>query len=129
MKATRAAMIAVALVVGAWFALGVRQAIDTSRATSIVSGPGNLDPAGARRADSLLHAAGELNPDRTVDILRAQLQDSQGQSSRAERLLLRVVHSEPMNILAWFALATAATDKPTVSLAFTQIARLEAHPK
>jgi hypothetical protein len=77
----------------------------------------------------VLKAAGELNPDRTVDILRAQLQAKQGRRPAAERLLLSVIHSEPMNLLAWFALAAAATDKSTVSLAFVRIAHLEVHPR
>ena len=70
-RALRAVLIAVAALACAWFALGIRQAIATDRATAIVYQSAPLTPAQAARAAGLLDDAATLNPDRTVDVLRA----------------------------------------------------------
>ncbi len=68
----RAGMVLVAAVACAWFALGVRQAHDTDAATALVDGA-KLSASQARKADSLLKSAAALNPDREIDLLRAQV--------------------------------------------------------
>lgn len=96
---------ALAVVVCAWFALGVRQAHDTDQATAIISSGARPSGAEARRAESLLHAAKELNPDSAVDVLRARLSLEQGNPLLARTILERVVGREPRNALAWEWLA------------------------
>jgi predicted Zn-dependent protease len=110
---TRALAAAAAIVVCAWFALGIRQAHDTDAATAIVSGSAKLTAAQARRADSLLDGASTLNPDRQVDVLRAQVATKLGLKQRAEQILRPVVRGEPDNIVAWFAVVQAA---PSVAI-------------
>jgi hypothetical protein len=104
----RAAVLAVAVVTGAWFAVGALQARDTRRATAILASGGRLSPASARHTSSLLDGAGFLNPDRQVDVLRAQLDLGQGHELAARSILKRVVVSEPDNLQAWVWLARAS---------------------
>lgn len=92
----RAAGVAVALIVAAFFALGVRQATSTQAATRRVDA-GRAD----HRTAVLLDHAGTLNPDADVDILRARLAVTRGNLPRARRILLDVVRREPENVFAW----------------------------
>lgn len=97
-----------ALVVCAWFALGARQAINTSRASAIVSGASKLSSAEASRTLALLHDAGTLNPDRNVDILRGQAYLASGNAQVARRVLSAVTREEPQNVEGWLWLAHAS---------------------
>ena len=103
---------AAALVVGAWFALGIRQSHDLNVATDIVSAPARLSPARARQAAALLHGAGQLNPDTSVALARSALALRQGDSARARTIALSVVRSEPQNIDAWLAYGSASAHDP-----------------
>jgi hypothetical protein len=97
-----------ALLVSAWFALAWVQARDTARADALLSGSGQLSPAALTRARSLLDSAGTLNPDRTVDLLRARLAADQHHYAAAVRILESITRSEPQNVLAWEQLAVIA---------------------
>lgn len=120
----RALLALVALAVCAWFAIGLRQARDVDRATALLSAGSHIDRHGATEVASLLHGAALLNPDREVDMLRAQLADERGQRLRAERILRGVVAAEPRNALAWVQLARAATTGATLRLAYAHIEAL-----
>jgi predicted Zn-dependent protease len=97
-----------ALVVCAWFALGARQAVNTSRASAIVSGTSRLSSAEAHHTLALLDNAGTLNPDRNVDILRAQAYLASGDAPAARRVLSTVTRQEPQNVEGWLWLARAS---------------------
>jgi hypothetical protein len=97
-----------AVVAVAWFALGIRQAHDTTAAAAIVTGTSPLAPSQARHVSGLLHSAGELNPDTQVDVLRGELDLGQGERVAARRILERVTAQEPDNALAWEWLARAS---------------------
>jgi predicted Zn-dependent protease len=126
MRLARAALVVLALVLAAWFGLGAHQAIDTSRATSILSAGGSVTRGEAVRVSSLLDGAGALNPDRQVDLLRGQLALEQGQPRRAQRLISRVTRAEPQNLEAWLSLAQAATNNPPLfDHALVRVRRLE----
>ena len=103
---------AAALVVCAWFALGVRQSHDLNVATDIVSARAPLTAGQARQAAGLLNAAGQLNPDRSVDLARSQLALRQGDAARARALALGVANSEPLDIEAWLAYGSASAHDP-----------------
>jgi predicted Zn-dependent protease len=103
----RVAVIAVALAAVAWFGLGIHQSADLSAATSIASRP-HPSAAQARHANALLDSAGTLNPDRTVDITRAQLALARGDDAQARSILERVVRAEPQNLTAWIGLERAS---------------------
>jgi predicted Zn-dependent protease len=97
-----------AIIVAAWFALGIRQAHDLAAATALVDSVKHLTAADARRANALLDSAGQLNPDRQVQIMRARVVLDTGDRELAERILAPVVRSEPQNADAWFWVAQAA---------------------
>jgi predicted Zn-dependent protease len=103
-----------ALVVCAWFALGARQAIDTSRASATVSGSSKLSSAQARHMLALLDDAGTLNPDRNVDILRGEALQASGNPQAARRVLTAVTREEPENLEAWVGLAKASGSNATL---------------
>ena len=97
--------VVLALVVCAWFALGVRQAHDTSRANSIVSSDDGVSAAQAAHAASLLelgrHAQSGLAGRHAPG--RAAL--AQNDRARAVRIVEDVTRREPMNVEAWLPLA------------------------
>jgi hypothetical protein len=120
----RALLALFAIAVCAWFVIGVRQAHDVDHATALLSAGPHISGRNAAQAASLLHGAQLLNPDRQVDVLRAQLADERGDRPTAERILRGVVAAEPMNALAWVQLARSATDGATLRLAFARLAVL-----
>lgn len=111
------------MIVAAWFALAIRQAIDSDRAGAIISSSAPLTHGRAAHAAALLHSAGQLNPDKTVQLLHAQLIDREGHTAAAERLALQVANSEPQNYQAWatlFLMSTPHTGMWLVSFAHMQ---------
>jgi hypothetical protein len=120
----RALAAVIAIVVCLWFALGVRQAVDGTRASATLSGARHIDRATAARVAAQLDHAAALNPDRTVSILRAQLQVELGNRQAGLKMLGRVIREEPMNLEAWRAIAADATDPQTLREAFVGIGRL-----
>jgi hypothetical protein len=106
--AARGALSVLALLAAAWFAIGVLQARETSRASAIVSASPQLSPAQARRASDLVHSAGVLNPDRQLDVLRARVDLARRNAPAARTILKRVVADEPFNLGAWVWLARAS---------------------
>ena len=116
----------VAIVVIAWFALGVHQAHDVAHATSVVGASRTLTPTQARAVDGWLDSARTLNPDREVDILRARAAIGAGRVRLAQGILERVVRAEPENLEAWIWLGGAALgDPPLAHRALTQIDKLD----
>jgi predicted Zn-dependent protease len=116
----RLGLLAVAAVVAAWFALGVIQSHDTSRAASVILSNDRLTDAEVKHVDSLLSAAGTLNPDRQVELLRGQLALRKGENRRALAIFAAVTHAEPQNVLAWDLIAEAGDTR-----ALAKVARLE----
>jgi predicted Zn-dependent protease len=102
------ALVTVALVTAAWFALGVRQARDTQAASTIVADGSAISASQARHAAQLLRAAELLNPNTNVDVLRAELDLYRGKRLAARSILERVVADEPDNAVAWEWLARAS---------------------
>jgi predicted Zn-dependent protease len=104
----RIALVAVALVVAAWFGLGWYQDKQTQKATALVAGGNRLPASQAKEARSALDSAGTLNPDRAVSVLRGELAIDQGDYVHAIRILSGVTASEPLNLTAWAELGIAA---------------------
>jgi predicted Zn-dependent protease len=88
-------------------------------------GANQLTPAQARSATAALSSAGHLNPDSTVDVLRAELAYTEGHQPEAVRILVSVVHREPDNVAAWAQLAAATARGPLFQLAIRNVARLD----
>jgi predicted Zn-dependent protease len=110
MVIVRAAVVVIALICCAWFALGARQAIDLSRATEIASQQRPLAPKQVKRAQSLLDAAATLNPDQEVNVVRGELAIDQGQNRQAREILHAVIHREVNNLQAWIMYARGSKD-------------------
>ena len=106
--AGRTLIVILALAATAWFAIAAHQAEDMSRAGAVVAGAGRLSPSQAGQASALLNSAAFLNPDRRVDVLRAQVDAQRGDQRDARRILQQVVKAEPDNLGAWIALLKAA---------------------
>jgi len=103
----RSGLAVVALAISAWFGLAWHQAQQTGKAAALI-GDVRLSPAQARRARAVLSAAGTLNPDLTVEILRGQLAVDQGDYRSALRILGSVTAREPLDLTAWAELGVAA---------------------
>jgi predicted Zn-dependent protease len=114
-----------ALVVCVWFALGIRQARDTSQASSILSNRNGVSAVQAAHAGSLLSAAGTLNPDTQVDLLRGQVALAQNDRPRAVRIVEDVTRREPMNVQAWLLLAEASRNVPEIERAVAHVGMLD----
>ena len=115
-----------ALVIAAWFGLSWYQAQQTGRAAAVVSG-GRPSAAQAKEARSALAAAGTLNPDLQVELLRGELAIDQGRYRRAVRILGSVTAREPLNLSAWAQLGVAAAkagDSAVLAVAGRHIAIL-----
>ena len=108
MLAPRLAVFAVAVAVCAWFVLGVVQTHDQTRATSLIDQSGTPTAALTAQILSLLGGAATLNPDRDIDVLRAQAQTRAGRSAAALATARRIVRAEPQNPDGWIVLGFAA---------------------
>jgi hypothetical protein len=115
-----------ALVVCAWFALGIRQAAAQSRAEAIIGARAHATAAQTRRAQQLLSAAATLNPDRQIELDRVQVLLARSQQRAARRIALAVTRAEPQSVAAWVSLArTAAGDHALFDAALRHVAALE----
>jgi predicted Zn-dependent protease len=115
MLAARVALVAVALVGCGWFALGARAARDEQQVTRLVASSARLTTAEAATAERRLDAAAAVDPDRNLDILRAEVVQRTGDIPAEVRILQRVVRSEPQDIYGWLLLYYAAYREPALS--------------
>jgi hypothetical protein len=106
--------LALALLVAAWFGLGVYQATSQSKAEAIIAGAPHLSASRATRAQDLLDAAGTLNPDLQVNIDRVALMLETRHVRAAMKLARWVTEMEPLNIEGWIWLAHATGGRPSV---------------
>jgi hypothetical protein len=117
---------AAAALVCAWFAVGIRQAHDTAKATSILSAATPLNGVQAAHVAEFLRGARLLNPDQQVELLRGELAIRRNDLAAARRILGGVVRTEPMNVQGWIWLAKASSNNPSAFvLALLHINRLE----
>ncbi|MBV9311368.1 MAG: hypothetical protein JOZ73_11075 [Solirubrobacterales bacterium] len=112
MIVARLCAVALALLVCAWFALGIRQAHDTNKANALLSRSARVAARQAPQIEDLLRSAKTLNPDSNVSVLQARVADLEHQRPRAVRILEDVVRREPMNLTAWATLAILGPRSP-----------------
>jgi predicted Zn-dependent protease len=105
----RVALVALALVVIGWLAVGLRSAIPETRAKTLIQDR-RLGGAGGARAERLLVDARSLNPDSRPRIDQAALLLATGRRREAVRVLGPVVRKEPDNARAWGLLADATAN-------------------
>jgi hypothetical protein len=100
-------VLVLAVLVCAWFVVGIRQTHDINQASAIITAAGTPSAAASAHAGSLLTSAGWLNPDSEVDVLRGRLALLNNDAGQAEGIFAEVTRSEPMNLEAWVLLAQA----------------------
>ncbi len=105
---SRISLAVLALLVCGWYALGIVQAHDQARATSLLNQPGTPTPGQTKRILGLLDGAGWLNPDRDIDLLRGEAEIRGGEPAAAQGLMQQVLRDEPLNVDAWIELGFAA---------------------
>jgi predicted Zn-dependent protease len=108
MRVARLAIAALAVAACAWFVIGVIQSNNESQATALINGSGKPTPAQTAQIERWLDTAATLDPDRNIDLLRAQAEVRAGQSDKALVLMKRVVADEPRNADAWIVFGFAA---------------------
>lgn len=126
MLAARVTLVALAVVVCAWFALGIEQSHDQSRAVALMAEPGRTSSSQTAHILHLLGRAATLNPDRQIDLLRAQADLRAGNDTSALRTAQAVVRAEPQNATAWVVLSYAAgpSDPALARLAHERVREL-----
>jgi hypothetical protein len=120
----RPALLILAVVACAWFVLSVRQSHEVDQAANVVAASNPAAPQ-LRTAASQLHSASSLNPDRTVDILRARVAIDQRRLPLARRILAAVTRAEPQNLEAWIWFTGANLGRPAARLGTARIAALD----
>jgi hypothetical protein len=128
MRAARFVIAALAVAVCAWFVIGVIQSDNESSATALINGGGTPTPAQTAQIEHWLDRAGTLNPDRTIDLLRAQAEVRAGQGAQALALMKRVVHDEPRNANAWVVFGFAAQSQSPALARFAHAELLKLAP-
>jgi predicted Zn-dependent protease len=122
----RLAATAAALLVCAWFGLGVVQSVSADAAADSLTRHPDPNPEQAAEIERHLDRAGFLNPDEKVRLMRAQLAVQLGDYQRAQELLEAVVAEHPDDLEAWatLAFATAGRDPEVHARARAAIRRL-----
>jgi predicted Zn-dependent protease len=93
--------VVVALMLCAWFVIGIRQANGVSTATDVVAAGRGAPAHQVASAAAALRSAEFLNPDQNVNILRGRLAIARGQLRQAQQILAQVTRREPLNLEAW----------------------------
>jgi hypothetical protein len=121
----RYGVLAIAVVVCAWFVIGVRQVHAINDATNLLNNASTeRSVAVQQRARSLLDEAAFLYPGVDVTLLRAQLAGNARDYGRAARLLDQATTAEPDNIHAWVAYLELTLSHPSSLNANVLYARL-----
>jgi hypothetical protein len=102
--AVRAALVVIALLAGAWLAIGVRAVDLENDAKAVVAKAqaGTATPAEVERAQDDLHKADFLSPSKDAIIREGELMASLGRSGEGAILGYSATQKEPENLRAWF---------------------------
>lgn len=111
----RFVIVAVAVVVCAWFVIGIRQVHAIDAATNLLNNV-STDNVGAvqQRALSMLDTGAFLYPGTDVTLLRAQAAENQRDFVHAKRLLDQAATAEPDNLAVWSAYLRLRLVDPSV---------------
>lgn len=125
----RIALVAVALVVGAWLALSVRSSNEEAEGAAVADkATRNTPPADIERAFHALEDAKPFNASKEPQIKEAALLIADDRAGEAVRLAERVVAEEPDNAEAWFVLwvaAVARKDEARVARALAEVQTID----
>jgi hypothetical protein len=124
----RFTLVAVALVAGAWLAVGLRVvALEEQGEKAIESARRQpLDRAEIQRARDALESAQSLTADAAPELIEGRLSAATGMRDEAVAFAIRVIAEEPENVDAWY-LAHLWTEDPS-GLALTRRRVRELNP-
>jgi predicted Zn-dependent protease len=125
--AVRCALVVVALLVGAYLAVGVHNVrlVDDGDAVLAKARTGKVPARTVDAALSDYEDAQKLSPDPTPLIHRGELLLATGRKIEASKALIRAIQDEPDNIQAWtLAYAASAGDPSAHELAKNQLLKL-----
>jgi predicted Zn-dependent protease len=127
--AIRSALVVIALLVGAWLALGVRAvALENDSETVLARArAGPIPAAEANKALDDLAKAGRLSPDQAPLIHQGELLTAIGRTGEAHAVAKRATDAEPDNLQAWF-LTWVLADPGTEAKAHAKARLLELNP-
>jgi predicted Zn-dependent protease len=100
----RLVLVTTALAVCACYALGVLSTHDQSSVASLLDRHGSLTAVQASDAEAMLSDAKTLNPDPTLDVMRAEVEFRAGHVARAVRIAKDVAGRAPSDAGAWLVL-------------------------
>jgi len=115
--ATRAVLLALAVVLAGWMAVGIRSAHreEAAKRSTLLADPA-LPPRAIAGAHRTFARAGELNPDSAPELYRASYDIRTRHPQDAIGVLEDVVAREPANVNAWAFLAQAtARTRPALA--------------
>ena len=122
----RAVSIAAAIAACVWFALGIRSSHDADKVNSLIGNAKTITHAQARADDLALNDAEVLDPDQSLEQLRAEVALHEGDRTAALAIAKRIVSREPQNPYDWLLLKVLSTriDPALNRLAQLRIAQL-----
>jgi hypothetical protein len=121
----RYGIVVIAVVVCAWFVIGVRQVHAIDAATTLLQNVSTeRSVAVQQRSRSLLDEAAFLHPGIDVTLLRAQLAENARDWARASRLIDQATAAEPDNLDAWLADLSLRLIHPSLGTGKLLFARL-----
>jgi hypothetical protein len=111
---TRFALVAIALVAGAWLALGMRavELESDGRAVLRQAQAGPITPGEVSRGQDLFRRARRFSADKGPLVNESLLLATAGRSEEAAAVAERVVGDEPDNLEAWIVLHLATRGAP-----------------
>jgi hypothetical protein len=125
---SRGLIVLVAVLVGAWLAVGYRAVRLEDRGQALIDRAHDqgISPAELAQGRRDLQRAGRFSPDTTSLLLEGQLLDAAGDLEGAARIANRLTEEEPDNSGGWFlAYFTAGgADKPRAKVALRELGRL-----
>jgi hypothetical protein len=124
--AIRVGLLTAAVLICAWFALGIRATHDEAAATTILQQHNRPNASEAAQARSAIAAAEVLNPDQNLEILRGQIAFHTGNVAAALTIAKAIVTREPQNATAWLLLELFSDriDPPLNRLAQERVSQL-----
>jgi hypothetical protein len=127
--AIRSALVVIALLVGAWLALGVRAVALETDARPVIdrARAGPIPASEANKALDDLAKAGRLSPDQSPLIRQGELLAAIGREDDANAVAKRATEAEPDNLQAWF-LTWVLADPGTTEKAHAKARLLELNP-
>jgi hypothetical protein len=122
----RAAVVAIALVVVAWLAFGLRSAslAEQGEETYERAREGPVSPADVQEAQDALRRARRLSLDRDVLATEALLLSITGRREEGAAIARELASEEPQNVRSWFAVYGTAPTPAGVNAARERVRRL-----